>query len=397
MNNSSRLPRWFLLGWAGWLAVAASFPGPVSALAPRTLTQHREIQFDPTRPIPAEKVIVSRPWGHEEWFHSAHPQHPSLLARGEKPTLRDLYRRHAKEILGTEDPDQIELYGKLLSKWIHARIENNDEGRFSVQIHPPGAYELWIVRKVHPKGQLFLGLKDGFDAEAFREDVRKIHAGQGQADFDFAQKYMNAVKPNEGEVFLIGPGLLHAGFNVTIGEIKIEERTLRVWDWNRPVTPGRELTPLIELEKIMKDHNRFSQVNVAMEGVLLTQFRNSRMKRFNFDLRHAPFLVDLLPTRYGNSAVPVEDLSGVPHFLWAHEGLFKIISTEPGREAEQLAELGAGGSLLVPAAMGKYKVVPDNLNQGDVFLYRLNPAPMQVKTSASGRLPVVPPTVETSV
>ncbi|MBI4878956.1 MAG: class I mannose-6-phosphate isomerase [Planctomycetes bacterium] len=119
----------------------------------------------------------------------------------------------------------------LLVKVIDAR-EN-----LSIQLHPDdelarrkglpcGKSEAWLVLQAAPGARIFLGLREGVDAEPF------LSAAAAGAD---VSPLLRVFMPRPGDLFFVPPGTVHAiGAGLVILEVQqVSDTTYRVFDWNR--------------------------------------------------------------------------------------------------------------------------------------------------------------------
>lgn len=173
--------------------------------------------------------LASQPVG-EAWELSFGPELPSRTTDG--LWLRDLVSSDRERYLGREA-----LHGAsaLLVKWLDA------DDDLSVQIHPAvddpnlaaeetGKPECWYIVAHEPGAGIYLGLREGVDAEQMRSAL------SASAD---VSKLLRFQPVATGDFYLLPPGLPHAvGKGVTLVEPQYvvpgkKGVTLRYWDWNR--------------------------------------------------------------------------------------------------------------------------------------------------------------------
>jgi mannose-6-phosphate isomerase len=173
----------------------------------------------------------------ESWEISAEPSFPSMLESGD--LLVDVIRSDPRGWLGERiaaEHDGCPLLVKLIDA-----AEN-----LSVQVHPPedhallsegetGKTEAWIILGAASGARIYVGFLDGVE----KADVDAcLTAGGVLADL------MNAVVVQEGQVYYVRPGLVHAlGAGITVLEpqhVRPHRRsiTYRFWDWNRLYDAG---------------------------------------------------------------------------------------------------------------------------------------------------------------
>ena len=148
-------------------------------------------------------------------------------------SLRELMKRHGKELLGKVPPAKEGRF-PLLVKYLDAS-EN-----LSVQVHPddesapriPGAEaktEAWYVLDARPGSALYAGLRPDVTAR----DFERVADGPGVVETLMKWE----VRP--GDCVLVTGGTVHAiSAGVTILEVQQNsDTTYRLWDWGRA---GRE-------------------------------------------------------------------------------------------------------------------------------------------------------------
>lgn len=166
----------------------------------------------------------------ETWECSTHPDGPSIVASGSDKgrPLNQVLSEHP-EYLGTHPDTEGEL--PILIKFIDAKRD------LSVQVHPTDEYakehengqlgktEMWYVMDAAPDAHLIYG---------FYHDVEKEQLKKSIED-GTVEKYLQKVKIQKDDVFLIDAGTVHAiGAGALIAEIQENSNlTYRLYDYNR--------------------------------------------------------------------------------------------------------------------------------------------------------------------
>ena len=166
----------------------------------------------------------------ETWECSTHPDGPSIVASGphEGLPLNQLLMAHP-EYLGTHPGTDGEL--PILIKFIDARKD------LSVQVHPTDEYarehengqlgktEMWYVMDAAPGAHLVYGFYHDMEEAQLRESLED----------GTVEKYLQKVKIQKDDVFLIEAGTVHAiGAGALIAEIQENSNlTYRLYDYNR--------------------------------------------------------------------------------------------------------------------------------------------------------------------
>lgn len=142
-------------------------------------------------------------------------------------SLHELVRLRRDELLGPVGLDGGRF--PLLVKFIDAAQT------LSVQVHPNeeaaaalggrAKNEAWFVLQADPNAQLYLGLKEGVDAEGLAAAI----------DDGSVEKLLVAHRPNVGEMVHVKPGTFHAiGAGMLLAEVQQpSDTTYRVYDWGR--------------------------------------------------------------------------------------------------------------------------------------------------------------------
>jgi len=304
------------------------------------------VERRPLRPQPDN--LVERPWGGgflerfkglspsgrligESWECSGHWLHPSQLcyAPGRYIPLHHLIPLRPRGVVGRHGEEL-----RVLLKFIEARED------LSVQVHPSseqarelgesegGKEEAWLVLRAEAGSRIYLG----FQRSASPEELRAALEG-GE---NLAERYLNILEPQPGEVFLVPSGTVHAlGRGVVVAELQQpSDITYRLWDWNRQ--PPRTLhwdqaLRVLDLEAHSPDHYRCTP---------------RRLEPGRWELvRTARLWMELLEE--GSWELSTE---GFPWVIACLEGKARV------RTAGGEAELPQGWSLLMPAAAGDMQI-----------------------------------------
>jgi mannose-6-phosphate isomerase len=177
----------------------------------------------------------------ESWEVSVDPAFPSDLllsaqAGGtERLSLAEALRRWPTQWLGAQAVAAGDVSTPMLVKLLDAA------DALSVQVHPDDAYaglgpdasgkpECWYILGAAPGAGLYLGLAEGVTRPALAQALR---------GGDDLTPMLNFVPVRGGDMFMIGPGTVHAiGAGVTLVEPQLvwpgkSGQTYRFWDWNR--------------------------------------------------------------------------------------------------------------------------------------------------------------------
>lgn len=210
-------------------------------------------------PIKFEPIIKEKIWGGtklrtlltkksnsnrigESWEISSVKDAISVVATGKDKgkTIAELIQKYKGKLIGEKVFNTFGNKFPLLIKFIDAK-EN-----LSIQLHPNnelaqkrhqcfGKTEMWYVMQADINAELIVG---------FKKKVSKKEYIASLAD-NTIKELLNVDKVNEGDVYFIPTGLVHAiGAGVMLAEIQqTSDITYRIYDWNRKDDDGnsREL------------------------------------------------------------------------------------------------------------------------------------------------------------
>lgn len=165
----------------------------------------------------------------ESWECSTHPDGLSCIASGswKGKTLLEFLKTHP-EAMGTHGQGHESL--PILVKLIDAKED------LSIQVHPNDTYalahegqlgktELWYILKADPGATLIYGFAHDMTPELVRKS----------AENGTILEHLQRVSVQEGDVFLIEPGTVHAiGSGIFLAEVQESSNvTYRIYDYNR--------------------------------------------------------------------------------------------------------------------------------------------------------------------
>ncbi len=201
-----------------------------------------------------------------------------------------------------------------------------------------GKAKFWYVRDAKPGAKLYLGFREGVSAEAFYNACKE---GSVEA-------MLNAVEPHPGDCFFIPPGLVHAALE-GVSLVEIAESSpldFRLFDWGRPFDGDAfdaELTLEAAFDFIDFRGSTPGAAPAAPQPVEALAgcdaFTVSRI-RLSDPLR-----------------VPGEELDSFRIYTCLQGGA-SVQATLEGPSPQRFP-LRPGGSLLVPAELGDFLLVPE--------------------------------------
>jgi mannose-6-phosphate isomerase len=249
-------------------------------------------------------------------------------------TLDDLVARHGVDLVGTDAPTGtgFPLLVKLLdpAEWLSVQVHPDDEQ--AVRLEGPGAVgktEGWYFIEAAPEATILLGARPEASPQ---ELLAGLQAGR-------VAHLLQRRRVAAGDACLVEAGTLHAvGPGVLVYEIQqASDITYRCDDWGRPATAGRALhtRQSIEVAHLGPWTGEVtSSAGPAPEGVLL---------------RCAKFVLERV---WASAAASIERDTGRSsvHVLTGVSGAL-IVQGQGWSDS-----VGAGESLVIPAAAGAYRV-----------------------------------------
>jgi len=245
-------------------------------------------------------------------------------------------------------------------------------GNLSFQVHPLTEYirnrfgmhytqdESYYLLDAEPDASVFLGLRDGVDAENMRRDLEITQSGVTAFP---AEKYALRWPARKHDHFLIPAGTVHcAGANSMVLEISATPYifTFKMWDWGRLGLDGKPRPIHLDhgIVNIKWDRttdwvrqNLINRVQPMGDG---TGWREERTGLHEFEF---------IETRrhWFHQAVP-HDTRGTFNVLNLVQGAAAIVESPDG--AFSPFELHYAETFIVPAAVGAYCIRPLGFDQG---------------------------------
>lgn len=279
----------------------------------------------------------------ESWEISGHPEGESVIANGEYKglALTEIVKKLGRTLVGNELAEKDINKFPLLIKLIDA----ND--RLSVQVHPEDEYarinengeygknEMWYIVSAKPGSKLVYGVAPGVTKEKFIKAVEE----------DRIEECLNFIEVKTGDVVNIPAGLVHAiGNGLVIVEIQQNSNTTyRVFDYNRVDKEGKK-RPL-HIEKALEVIN-FNNCDTTgkQKGI---EVKLGELSAKTYYVANKYFSVE----KYIVKDMINENADGDKFITYTCLDGEGMISYEGGCE-----KISKGESVLIPAAMGKYKI-----------------------------------------
>jgi mannose-6-phosphate isomerase class I len=173
----------------------------------------------------------------ESWEVSTEPSFPSKVCMNEHLTdlsLKDLFMRDGKRILGKLIVEKYGFHSPLLLKWLSSELA------LSLQLHPKnnhpllkknecGKPESWLILNSKENSFVYLGFQEGFSKNQIIDSFLKKTPEKFL--YRFQVKKLDYISVPTGCVHALGPHLFLAEPQYVLPE-KIA-KTWRLFDWNR--------------------------------------------------------------------------------------------------------------------------------------------------------------------
>jgi mannose-6-phosphate isomerase class I len=226
-------------------------------------------------------------------------------------------------------------------------------GDLSIQCHPSEQYarevfglaytqsETYYVVETMPGAEVFLGLREGADVAAFVADT---HAALEGRSFD-PSEYVQTHEARKHRLYLIPPGTVHAsGAGSVVLEVSATPYlyTLRFYDWLRRALDGR-------LRPVHIEH-AFANLDQTRRPEELIR-EPQAVRAGEADLGAHPELFYGIHRLEFDGAIE-DDTVDRFHLLCLVDGAGAVLET-----AESAHELAYGETILVPASVGRYRLV----------------------------------------
>lgn len=274
----------------------------------------------------------------ESWELSCHEDGLSVIAEGAFAglTLKNYIDRAGRGVLGT-DCGKFEQF-PILVKLIDAKE------RLSVQVHPNNDYalqneggygktEMWYVVENEPGASLYYGFQRKISKEEFAQRIAN----------NTLLEVLNKVEVHPGDVFFIESGTLHAiGAGILVAEIQQNSNsTYRIYDYARVGADGKlrelHIAKALDVTKLEPSPARLKNAPEdfgSYSRALLASCEYFTVYEMDITAE-APMNAD------GTSF----------HSILCLDGKASLCNAEG-----ELLSIEKGGSIFVPAGMGKYAI-----------------------------------------
>ena len=293
----------------------------------------------PYKGLPAS----SEPIG-ESWEVSAVPSSPSIIANGEYAgrDLISVINEAPEDILGQAVNERYHGQLPLLVKFIDAQKD------LSIQVHPNdvmaqrehgkmGKSEMWYIIDAKPGSYLYAGFKQEITPEAYKQ-----HVANGTITDVLARHEVKT-----GDVFYLPAGRVHAiGAGILLAEVQqSSDVTYRIFDYNRPGMDGKPRELHTELASQALDYHVENEYRTVYDENINRANLIVDSPYFSVRVTETPALFHRNLLKYDSFVITM-----------CIEGDCHIRLRATGEEVL----LREGHSMLIPAVLANYDVIPWN-------------------------------------
>lgn len=293
----------------------------------------------PYKGLPAS----SEPIG-ESWEVSVVPSSPSIIANGEYAgrDLISVINEAPEDILGQAVNERYHGQLPLLVKFIDAQKD------LSIQVHPNdvmaqrehgkmGKSEMWYIIDAKPGSYLYAGFKQEITPEAYKQ-----HVANGTITDVLARHEVKT-----GDVFYLPAGRVHAiGAGILLAEVQqSSDVTYRIFDYNRPGMDGKPRELHTELASQALDYHVEDEYRTVYDENINRANLIVDSPYFSVRVTETPALFHRNLLKYDSFVITM-----------CIEGDCHIRLRATGEEVL----LREGHSMLIPAVLANYDVIPWN-------------------------------------
>jgi len=287
------------------------------------------------RQLPSSKV-------GESWDISCRPQEMGIIENGPYlgQTFEEYIAKNKVQVLGTQlaNCEHFPLLVKI--------IDANDA--LSIQVHPDdaaaqqagnadsGKSEMWYVLSPPDDGRLIIGLKPGVTREKLAEAYES----------GTVEDCLNYLPVSTGDIIDIPAGLVHALTpGIVVAEVQQNsDITYRLYDYSRLGLDGKPRQLHVEEALAVSDFE---------ERIPKRAVPGLRIKKGENELTYTICNSNFAIIKYDIFSSLAEE---------SNPAAFSIFTCVEGNvviEADNMAvEVSTGGSVFIPAGMGKYSIAP---------------------------------------
>jgi mannose-6-phosphate isomerase len=275
----------------------------------------------------------------ESWEICDHGADQSIVAWGPLAgrTLAGLIAEHGRDLLGRHHPrPQFPLLAKFLDVTQTSSVQVHPNDVQAAKLNPPdsGKTEAWVILETEPESLIYAGLKPGVKRADLEAAVQ-----QGRC-----QEFLHFFHPQVGDCVYLPAGTVHClGRGLLVAEIQqASNTTFRLFDWKRLGPDGKPRPLQIQQALDVIDYQR-GPVNPQLEQTTDRAAAKRLVAGEKFVLDRCSF--DAACEIGGDDRF---------HILTVLEGSLRM----EGDPAP--APMSRGATALIPAALGKVRLSPQN-------------------------------------
>ncbi len=275
----------------------------------------------------------------EIWTISCVSENISIVENGALTgkNLQELIEVYQEKLVGKKVWEKFGKEFPLLIKFIDAAQP------LSVQVHPNdeqaqklhnsfGKSEMWYIMEAEKDSELIIGFKDDVSKEDYENHLKN----------ESLEEILGKIPVEKGDAVYIPAGRVHAiGAGIVLAEIQqTSDVTYRIYDYNRIDKDGkkRELHTDLALKAI--DFNPIEEIKTPYKTI---------ENQFNSLLKTPYFETEIFT---GNQEFYITKNDEMRIYICT-EGSCKFQTQNGG------TQLGKYQSLLMPAEIGSYKIIPE--------------------------------------
>lgn len=275
----------------------------------------------------------------EIWSISGVAENISIVENGvlTGKNLQELIEIYQEKLVGKKVWKKFGNEFPLLIKFIDAAQP------LSVQVHPDdeqakklhnsfGKSEMWYIMEAEKDSELIIGFKEGIGKSDYEKHLKT----------ETLEEILGKIPVEKGDAVYIPAGRVHAiGAGIVLAEIQqTSDVTYRIYDYNRIDKDGKKRELHTNLAQNAIDFNPIEEIKTKYD---------STDNQLNALIKSPYFTTEIFT---GNQEVSITENDEMRIYICT-EGVFKFQTQNGG------TQLGKYQSLLMPAEIGSYKIIPE--------------------------------------
>lgn len=322
--------------YVGDLTLSYLYPIRLYASLHETIWGGRRLEKDARKQLPLGEILIGEAWETEV---------SNIVQNGiyEGKTLGAVVNELGSELLGEQ---AIAVFGKrfpLLAKFIDANAQ------LSVQVHPKDHYaavhengklgktEFWYILGTDPGATIVHGFKTPTDKEAVRQSIENVQL----------EEILHTEPVQAGDVIFVPAGTVHAiGSGILLYELQeYSDVTYRMYDYGRLSANGKPRDLHIDRSLDVADFGTSHQIKMHPVTLNTTPDYNDRclVACQYFVTREFLLKPGAFHGTTGKSCIIITSLGAAMQIYY-------------GEKLEYSQSLNIGQTLILPAALGAYRI-----------------------------------------